>query len=756
MLDQFFILGPLPEKVETGTYIFPYVLLSYIIASLASFTALSLADRLVEEKQKDRQILWLAGGSFALGAGIWSMHFIGMVAFKMDMLVEYDPTLTIFSMFVAIFIAFFVFQIVKASTLTIDKLLFSATLLGLGICTMHYSGMAAMEMDGEIRYKLDLFFLSMVIAISASAAALWIAFNLARHDGQRKKLLQIVSALVMGIAICGMHYTGMAASVFIPAADCRYNPNQDFSGLVISIAVIISLILFSALYLNKVAYLKEQKEEQRSYLSRFILYDIFTNHSVSIILVLFVIGISSILLHVQNFQNELVKSIAVENAARFSNVLSEFRTLYTSEVVKSAKQSGLEITHDYHHKENSIPLPATLSMLIGNKVSAKGDGSTVRLYSKYPFPWRTEEGGLKDQFNNDAWEALSERPDQPFYRFEETSGNMVLRYAIADKMRKACINCHNTHPESPKSNWKIGEVRGILEVTSPLNHSKSLTDSNFKDVFLLLGVMAIFGISLIGIVIHSLRSLAKAAHSRAEEAEHANSLKSEFLANMSHELRTPMHAILGLAKIGTSRIEKWNQENHLLNLQKIIQSGDRLLNLINDLLDITKLEGGNADYDFKTNDMNELVDRTLSSIEMLADEKSINIELQNKSKIPSFYFDYQKMTQVIWNLLSNAIKFTDIEGKIIITLGKDKTSLGTPGVKIVISDEGIGIPEDELESIFDKFIQSSKTKTGAGGTGLGLAICSEIVEGHHGKIFAKNNPDKGATFTIVLPVKQPE
>ena len=121
------------------------------------------------------------------------------------------------------------------------------------------------------------------------------------------------------------------------------------------------------------------------------------------------------------------------------------------------KMSGLE-----REREGAIPLPATLSMLLGNRLAEKEDHGQTRLYSPYPFPWRTKSGGLRDDYSRDAWKALNKRPDEPFYRFQDIDGRPSLRYATADLMRSSCVHCHNNHPDTPKHDWKEGDVRGVL------------------------------------------------------------------------------------------------------------------------------------------------------------------------------------------------------------------------------------------------------------------------------------------------------
>lgn len=250
MFESFFISGSLPPNVEHGTYIPLLVLASYAIASFGSYAGLTLAIRMFNASalSKKRLMHWL--GAFALGAGIWSMHFIGMLAYKMRMQVHYDLWLTALSMLIAVIVAWFVLRAVQAKNLTLKHLTVCATLLGLGISAMHYTGMAAMQMRADLRYVPSLFFLSVMIAIAASGAALWIMFTLGRHSGRGQIGWRVTATMVMGAAICGMHYTGMDAAVFIPYADCRLDANQSFEVLAMSIIGISMLIVIIALLVD--------------------------------------------------------------------------------------------------------------------------------------------------------------------------------------------------------------------------------------------------------------------------------------------------------------------------------------------------------------------------------------------------------------------------------------------------------------------------------------------------------------------------
>ena len=233
-----------------------------------------------------------------------------------------------------------------------------------------------------------------------------------------------------------------------------------------------------------------------------------------------------------------------------------------------------------------------------------------------------------------------------------------------------------------------------------------------------------------------------------EVAERANQMKSEFIANVSHELRTPLHAIMSFAKIGTKRLQSVPLEKIRTYFERITESGERLFHLVNDLLDLAKLEAGHSQPQPQPTDIRELLGNLSSQIESLTHSKHLHLETICESTDSMLEIDPQQVSQVILNLMSNAIKFSP-DGEVIELHLRD--SEDDSGLLISISDKGPGIPDDELASIFDKFVQSSKTKSGAGGTGLGLSICKEMIDRHDGEIWASNNASGGATFSLRLP-----
>ena len=200
--------------------------------------------------------------------------------------------------------------------------------------------------------------------------------------------------------------------------------------------------------------------------------------------------------YTNNLQENVIKSSGLHNAKLYSDAITAFRTIYTSEVISAAEQHGLKVTHDYLGKK-AIPLPATLSIMLGNKIAENGSGVNTNLYSPYPFPWRKKTGGLVDDFRKKAWEHFSNSVAKPYYEFYLDKDKELLRYAVADVMRESCVNCHNTHPASPETNWKVGDVRGILEITLPLRKviSSAKDDLNITiGIYFLLSILGVIGI----------------------------------------------------------------------------------------------------------------------------------------------------------------------------------------------------------------------------------------------------------------------
>lgn len=227
-----------------GSYNYYLVALSLLVAMYASYTALDLAGRIRSIHGTQRKhFLWLIGGAGAMGLGIWSMHFIGMLAFRMQIGLGYDPWITCCSLLIAVLVSGFALYVVTRDEFDRLRLTSGGVLMGLGVAAMHYTGMAALRMTPPISYRPVLVLASIAIAITASWVALWIAFRL-RDGNQRFVLLKRSSAgFVMGLAIAGMHYTGMAAATFQQGAICATTNGVDSNWLAFSVTASTLIVL---------------------------------------------------------------------------------------------------------------------------------------------------------------------------------------------------------------------------------------------------------------------------------------------------------------------------------------------------------------------------------------------------------------------------------------------------------------------------------------------------------------------------------
>jgi signal transduction histidine kinase len=236
-------------------------------------------------------------------------------------------------------------------------------------------------------------------------------------------------------------------------------------------------------------------------------------------------------------------------------------------------------------------------------------------------------------------------------------------------------------------------------------------------------------------------------------AEEANSAKSTFLMNMSHEFRTPMHAILNYTSMCLATIEGEDNENLRKYMENTRSAGFRLLGLLNALLDLTKLEEGKIELKLGKADLRDVVKKTVSELGSLLEEKQMQADIQVTCLDTTAVFDEPRLVQVLVNLFSNAVKFSPAESVIEVSVS-DAALYGRPALQCTVSDRGAGIPEAELDKVFDRFIQSSLTGT-VGGAGLGLTICREIIELHSGKIWAANREGGGASMSFIIPRERP-
>jgi signal transduction histidine kinase len=238
---------------------------------------------------------------------------------------------------------------------------------------------------------------------------------------------------------------------------------------------------------------------------------------------------------------------------------------------------------------------------------------------------------------------------------------------------------------------------------------------------------------------------------KSRQLEVASQHKSEFLANMSHELRTPLNAIIGFSEVLTERMFGDLNEKQDEYLKDIYASGTHLLSLINDILDLSKIEAGRMELELTDFDLPTALDNALTLVRERAGRRGIALHMNADNRLGQIQADERKIRQVVLNLLSNAIKFTPEGGRIeVVPLPKEGS------VEVSVSDTGVGIAPEDQEAVFEEFRQVGTAEKKAEGTGLGLTLCRKFIELHGGRIWVKSQVGVGSTFTFTIPLRRSE
>jgi signal transduction histidine kinase len=237
--------------------------------------------------------------------------------------------------------------------------------------------------------------------------------------------------------------------------------------------------------------------------------------------------------------------------------------------------------------------------------------------------------------------------------------------------------------------------------------------------------------------------------SKSRELEVASQHKSEFLANMSHELRTPLNAIIGFSEVLSERMFGELNEKQEEYLKDIHASGQHLLSLINDILDLSKIEAGRMELEVTGFDLPMAIDNAMTLVRERAARRSIALNTAVDERVGRVHADERKIRQVLLNLLSNAIKFTPEGGKIEVAARPVDGS-----IEVSVSDTGVGIAPEDQEAVFEEFRQVGTADRKVEGTGLGLALSRKFVELHGGRIWVKSEVGMGSTFTFAIPVRR--
>lgn len=683
--SSFFQTEFTPTNAIKGIYSIPLVALSYIIASFASYVALDITERMRNSGERSSKILWLVAGGIAMGMGIWTMHFIGMLAFIMPMPMNYDPYLTILSLILAILVSTFAFNLIKETQVKRGSLIAGGVILGLGIVLMHYTGMASMT-GMEIHYIPSIFLLSVMIAIAASEIALWLML---RSNSNR---IKIISALVMGLAVSGMHYTGMEAAIFTPdlkepgPEEHLFNPNTLSSIIALMTISIISIALFASKSWSHVLQLRNKKLiETEAILERKSQELLEANKSLEL---------------------SIGRIRAILTAAGDGIIVAD--QTGTIEMINQAVEKIFELPQSQILSHNIFKFieekklkEGTLPMFIEENKEALFEFTLVHQDGKHiPLELNLSSSRIGD----------------------ELLYIMIMRDVTERKIAEERLNVLNGKLLAS------ARLAGMAEVASCVLHN-------------------------VGNVLNSINISTQLLLQRDSELVSKTEEFAEVVKLLSEQKsKSSLDAFLKTNKIGQILPEYLSQFAAYADRQQNFSKKEleALNHKVNHIKNIVKMQqklcADVKNYEYL--DLNGLLEDAL----LITSEKleGYGIKIQREfQKIASFEGDKVKMLQVLINLLKNAAESmaeSRKTEKILILRTKETEK----NFQIEIIDNGIGIDPENLAKIFSYGFTTKKD-----GHGFGLHSSAVAIQQLGGTLNAySQGKNKGAQFILILPKEE--
>ena len=751
-----------------GSYDPLWVTVSVLIAIAASFFAFEMSSRFA---LSGRRRIWLPFGAIVLGLGVWSMHFIGMLAFRLDCNTAYEPWITALSMLPGIAAAGVALIIDSRPGLGRSRLLMASLILALGIGSMHYMGMAALHLDGIIRYDPVRFFLSILAAFGLAVIALCVKARINRSIAKGGSVLpSLAGAVILGGAISSMHYIAMSAAYFIDLGPGNIQASDitdpQHLALVVT-GVATTLILLSTLFSYLGGRLIQAEVRINSILSSaaeaYVLLDpanrvMDCNPAAEMLFGQDREGLRGMRLSAF-FESDISQNLSG---------VSDFEAM----IRRDAGQSVPCIVHASEIRDDRDQLMSRVLLL--TDITSRTEAEKALLSQREVLRLQVErEARLRHElWDASALQRMIVESAGAAVISTDTAGTIVSFNPEAEKMTGYAASelvglqtpaAFHLPSEVNARAAELGIDPGFEVFIHPLLQRKSHTaewtyvSKSGQHIPVLLTVSALRdesdGITgYLGIArdISERKHAEKLMQEAKETAEAAAQVKSYFLANMSHEIRTPMHAITGLTHLLLKTELSSRQRDYLLKIQS---SGRHLLGIINDILDISKIEAGRLLIEHIVFDVEAMLNDVSGLVRGKAEEKALELVFDIDPAMPATLSgDPLRIGQVLINLVGNAVKFTE-KGEVAV-IGRIQTDLGDEVLlKFTVKDTGIGLTPEQRGRLFESFQQADISTTRKfGGTGLGLAISKKLVELMGGEIGVESEPGEGSSFWFTVRV----
>ena len=735
-----------------GSYNYALVALSVLIAMFASYAALDLAGRVTASAGWTRAF-WLLGGAVAMGTGIWSMHYIGMLAFLLPVPVAYHWPTVLLSLLAAILASVVALGVVSRQKMGAFQALAGSVLMGAGIASMHYIGMAAMRLPAVCQFDFLLVVLSVVFAVLISLAALWITFH---FRGEKKGIgwEKLGGAVAMGAAIPIMHYTGMAAASFTPSgapADLSHAVSISTlgtAGIVAVTFIVLGLALLTSWIDRRFAVqtlgLQEEKlRRSEAYLAeaqrlshtgsfgwrpatgeiiwseetfRIFQYDRATKPTVDVIL----------------------QRVHPQDAAS------------VKETIQGASQDGHDFEHEYRllmpdHSVKHLHVLARASRSLSGNLEYVGAMTDVT--ERVQGEKATRLLAAVVESSHDAivsknldgtitsWNKGAERLFG--YAAEEAVGQNITLIIPPDRRDE-----ERTIIERLRRGQRVDQFETVRMRKDGSLLDVALTISPIKDA-----AGCIVGASKLARDITERKGAEEALRQAQADLAHMNRVTTmgELTASLAHEIKQPIAA----AVTNANTCLRWltrdqpDVEEARAAAMRIVKDGARAGEIISRIRSL--FDKGTPQRELV--EINEVIREMIVLLRGEATRYLISVRTELAADLTQVMVDRVQLQQVMMNLMINAIEaMKEVDGTRELAIGSRWAENGQ--VLVSISDTGVGLPPQHAGQIFNAFFT---TKTH--GTGMGLRISRSIIEAHGGRLWAADNPQRGASFCFTLPTR---